>query len=194
MEKGIIVLKQPKDDQLIKIIKIESPLDLTIKPITSMSDVHIHSPLKKRYRDTDNIENFSCDSNLKDTTPIKKRYRDENQTIKTEPIQEIKQEKTPKRKSLKLTVNIKASKNHPKANLGEKSSKAIRKLKFDEFRSSPVSGEFHFALEISTATNLLFDVISNKRKIKFLIKYFFSFNPNRYHNQDIRRDRSRRHS
>ncbi|CAG9803850.1 unnamed protein product [Chironomus riparius] len=147
MDKGIIdlggiktvLLKQQKDDQRIK-IKIESPLDLTIKPISSIHDMSNHSPLKKRYRDADNIENFSCDFNRKENSPIKKRYREENQTAKIDPVEEIKPEKTPKRKSSKLSVNLKASKNHPKANVNEKASKAIRKLKFDEFRSSPVSG------------------------------------------------------
>lgn len=150
MEKGIIdlggiktiLLKRQKDDQQIK-IRIESPLDLTIKPTSSIHDMSIHSPLKKRYRDADNIENFSCDFNRKENSPIKKRYREENQTIKVDPVEEeIKQEKTPKRKSSKLSVNLKASKNHPKSNVNEKASKAIRKLKFDEFRSSPVSGNY----------------------------------------------------
>jgi len=152
MEKGIIdlggiktiLLKQsPKDDhQRIK-IKIESPLDLTIKPVSSIYEMNIHnSPLKKRYRDADNIENFSCDFNRKENSPIKKRYRDDNQATRIDPVEEIKQEKTPKRKSSKLSVNLKASKNHPKANVNEKASKAIRKLKFDEFRSSPVSGNY----------------------------------------------------
>ena len=148
MEKGIIdlegvkttLLKQLKDDQRIK-IKIESPLDLTIKPISTIHDMSIHSPLKKRYRDADNIENFSCDFNRKENSPIKKRYREDNQQTKVDPVEEIKQEKTPKRKSSKQSVNLKTSKNHPKGNVNEKASKAIRKLKFDEFRSSPVSGK-----------------------------------------------------
>lgn len=147
MEKGIldlggirtILLKKPKDDQILK-IKIESPLDLSVKPISPMTDFDAQSPLKKRYRDTDNIENTNTDTN--NHSPIKKRYRDDIKNTKIiTPIEEVKQEKTPKRKSSLKSVNIKATKNHPKPSNNEKSNKAIRKLKFDEFRSSPVSGK-----------------------------------------------------
>jgi hypothetical protein len=138
--------------QYIK-IKAESPLDLTIKPfsdqlISAMTPPTTPSPLKKRYRDAENeqftifVEEHLKPVEAKILSPLKKRYRQEEQQeakVVLTPHQ-IKQETTPKKSSVKITpVNAKNSKNPP-ALPKERKSKAIRKLKFDEFRSSPVSG------------------------------------------------------
>lgn len=161
--------------QYIK-IKPESPLDLTIKPIfehhlhapSSMTPPQTPSPLKKRYRESEN-ESFTIfigngdHRPLKDDakvilSPLKKRYREEQKTSQEEEVvsspkpqpqpQPPKQrETTPKKVTQISSVNQKASKNNsaaapppPSSQRSEKKSKAIRKLKFDEFRSSPVSG------------------------------------------------------
>lgn len=137
--------------QYIK-IKAESPLDLTIKPFSdqlgsAMTPPSTPSPLKKRYREAEN-EQFTIllddQPKLAETkilSPLKKRYRDNDQKFILTP-QQIKQETTPKKSSIKVSsVNQKSSKNPPAASLPkERKSKAIKKLKFDEFRSSPVSG------------------------------------------------------
>jgi uncharacterized C2H2 Zn-finger protein len=160
--------------QYIK-IKAESPLDLTIKPYNDhvMTPPSTPSPLKKRYRETENDQHFTIrneEVENKILSPLKKRYRedDELKQIKTTKIvlasqqpqqqqqqqqkQQIVQETTPK-KSITTTsvkVNQKSSKNPPQSAqlpAKERKSKAIRKLKFDEFRSSPVSGTIIRTLE-----------------------------------------------
>lgn len=127
--------------QYIK-IKAESPLDLTIKPFgehhpSAMTPPSTPSPLKKRYREVEN-EQFT-----KILSPLKKRYREDEafqpQKVLLTP-QQIKQETTPKKSATKpASVNLKSAKNPPKEPK-ERKSKAVKKLKFDEFRSSPVSG------------------------------------------------------
>lgn len=139
--------------QYIK-LKAESPLDLTIKPfsdqlVSAMTPPSTPSPLKKRYRELENehftilVEDHPKPVETKISSPLKKRYR-ENDHQQTPQIiltpQQIKQETTPKKSSIRpSSVNHKSSKNPP-ALPKERKSKAIRKLKFDEFRSSPVSG------------------------------------------------------
>lgn len=141
--------------QYIK-IKAESPLDLTIKPfseqiVSAMTPPSTPSPLKKRYREIENeqftiftIEDHPKRVETKILSPLKKRYREDNQQLPKVVLtpQQIKLETTPKKSSIKLSsVNQKSSKNPPAQALPkERKSKAIRKLKFDEFRSSPVSG------------------------------------------------------
>lgn len=140
--------------QYIK-IKTEAPLDLTIKPFSdqltaAMTPPSTPSPLKKRYRETEN-EQFTVllENNIKPEvdrilSPLKKRYREDNQQKAKVVLtpQQIKQETTPKKSSIKISsVNQRSSKNQPAPALPkERKSKAIKKLKFDEFRSSPVSG------------------------------------------------------
>lgn len=137
--------------QYIK-FKAESPLDLTIKPfndqlVSTMTPPTTPNPLKKRYREAEN-EHFTIivdeqnQTEMKILSPLKKRFRQEDlqETKPTLTPQQIKQETTPKKSTLKTaSVNAKSSKNPP-ALPKERKSKAIRKLKFDEFRSSPVSG------------------------------------------------------
>lgn len=141
--------------QYIK-IKAESPLDLTIKPfndqlVSAMTPPSTPSPLKKRYREIENeqftiftIEDQPKRVEAKILSPLKKRYREDNQQMPKVVLtpQQIKQETTPKKSSIKISsINQKSSKNPPAPTLPkERKSKAIRKLKFDEFRSSPVSG------------------------------------------------------
>lgn len=142
--------------QYIK-IKTESPLDLTIKPfsdqlISAMTPPSTPSPLKKRYREAENeqftllIENHPKVVESKILSPLKKRYREDDLKEKPKLVltpQQVKQETTPKKSSIKISsVNQRSSKN-PQTTTAmpkERKSKAIRKLKFDEFRSSPVSG------------------------------------------------------
>jgi hypothetical protein len=145
----------PTNDQVQYIkIKAESPLDLTIKPFndqlaSAMTPPTTPSPLKKRYREVEN-EQFTIlvdDQKQPETkilSPLKKRFRQEDQIVTKTLLtpQQIKQETTPKKSTVKTaSINAKSSKNPPAPALPkERKSKAIRKLKFDEFRSSPVSG------------------------------------------------------
>lgn len=144
--------------QYIK-IKAESPLDLTIKPFSdqlAMTPPTTPSPLKKRYRDSEN-EQFTVlvvdnpkPVETKILSPLKKRYRpdDLQETKIVLTPQQVKQETTPKKSTIKTTsVNAKSSKNPPAPLPKERKSKATRKLKFDEFRSSPVSGTIIRTLE-----------------------------------------------
>lgn len=154
--------------QYIK-IKAESPLDLTIKPYNDhvMTPPSTPSPLKKRYRETEidhqqpqQQQQFTVireEVENKILSPLKKRYREDDETTKIKSTkvvlapqqpQQIVQETTPK-KSSSVKVNQKSSKNPPQNQLPakERKSKAIRKLKFDEFRSSPVSGTIIRTLE-----------------------------------------------
>ncbi|CRK98765.1 CLUMA_CG012123, isoform A [Clunio marinus] len=136
--------------QYIK-IKTETPLDLTIKPFAdqlgvAMTPPSTPSPIKKRYREIEN-EDQTKPFETKILSPLKKRYRENDQKFILTP-QQIKQETTPKKSSARITsINQKSSKNPPTTNTKERKSKAIRKLKFDEFRSSPVSGTIIRTLE-----------------------------------------------
>lgn len=137
-------------------IKAESPLDLTIKPFgdqlgLAMTPPSTPSPLKKRYREAENeqytilVESQPKAVETKILSPLKKRYREDDHQQQQKVIltpQQIKQETTPKKSAVKISsVNQKSSKIPPGPALPkERKSKAIRKLKFDEFRSSPVSG------------------------------------------------------
>lgn len=149
--------------QYIK-IKAESPLDLTIKPFNdhmsaSITPPSTPSPLKKRYRETEIDQQFTIikdEIENKILSPLKKRYRESEDYPSTQksptvvlPPQQIADETTPK-KSPSTKVNHKSSKNPPQTIQlppKERKSKAIRKLKFDEFRSSPVSGTIIRTLE-----------------------------------------------
>jgi Zinc finger, C2H2 type len=128
-------------------IKHETPLDLTIKPLSekfhiSMTTTSAPSPIKKRYRESSSEISSDNDKKHIILSPFKKRHHEECDKIDT--VSAVKQEKnetTPKKQSTPST-NHKIKKNHPSAvqETKEKKVKAIRKLKFDEFRSSPVSG------------------------------------------------------
>lgn len=132
-------------------IKTESPLDLTNKaadltpPITPPSC----SPLKKRYRDVED-EEWSINPSPSKTilSPLKKRFRLEENQENSKDIP-IKVEVTPKKNIKTASTNQKshkaaqASTSVPK----ERKSKAIKKLKFDEDESSPVSGTIIRRLE-----------------------------------------------
>lgn len=153
--------------QYIK-LKAESPLDLTIKPYSdhvsaSMTPPSTPSPLKKRYRETENDQQFTIireEVENKILSPLKKRYREDDESKPKVVVlapQQVKQETTPK-KTLSIKINQKSSKNPPQPAAlpaKERKSKAIRKLKFDEFRSSPVSGTIIRTLEEIDENDLL---------------------------------------
>ncbi|XP_063709360.1 zinc finger protein 436 [Culicoides brevitarsis] len=128
-----------------------SPLDLSRKPIFQplvplITPPSTPSPLKKRYRELE-----FRDENTENKPKI---FKAECQvTIKPEkteeiPIQKKELEKTPN-KPVKGVSAHKSSKNPPlptKDSNGKK-AKASRKLKFDEWQSSPVSGTIIRPLE-----------------------------------------------
>jgi hypothetical protein len=160
--------------QIFKKEKPESPLDLTIKPIINFlpsmnnkSASCLKSPIKKRYRDDveckiltvqTNTDNIDADEKI-NLSPLKKRYRDNgddlqksisnnNNNNKNAKAQELKNETTPKKAIITAsTASNPAVKKCPKNVVKEKKSKAIRKLKFDEYRSSPVSGTIIRSIE-----------------------------------------------
>lgn len=104
----------------IKFIKTDSPLDLSVKPVLSpLTPPSTPSPLKKRYRDKD----FSDD--LKETVKILKP----NVIGETTPT-----------KTIKVTSPPRTGKSKQPPKVIKKKHKSIRKLKFDEDTSSPVSG------------------------------------------------------
>lgn len=104
----------------IRYITPESPLDLTIKTGDSLTPPSTPSPLKKRYRTE--IDNHTEQPNkitkIKDDVPL--------------PKQEITPLKPTKSNTTAKTVKSQPAK--------ERKHKAVRKLKFDENKSSPVSG------------------------------------------------------
>ncbi|KAG5668369.1 hypothetical protein PVAND_016310 [Polypedilum vanderplanki] len=126
-----------QNHQLYQKPKSELPLDLTTIKTSEEIQTMLSSPLKKRYRaDAENF-NFTEVNKVNLTSPLKKRY-----------VNELKinspHETTPTKKKIQNTKAITASKqqNNQKSEkkFNDKKIKAIRKLKFDEFRSSPVSG------------------------------------------------------
>lgn len=109
----------------IRYITPESPLDLTIKTTDSLTPPSTPSPLKKRYR-----AEIDCHNDLQQNK-IQKIDKDEAAKL---PIKET----TP----LKPTKSNAASKTLKTSSVStkERKHKAVRKLKFDENKSSPVSG------------------------------------------------------
>lgn len=114
---------------------VECPLDLTVKSILEPMTPPISplsSPIKKRYRDecstSSNDENDNC--NLKSD------------------LLTVQKEITPKKHIKTVSTNKKNSKcETEKRDKDKKQHKAIRKLKFDEDKSSPVSGTIIRTLE-----------------------------------------------
>ena len=123
----------PANYKLQYVTKVDSPLDLTVKPVvfSSITPPATPSPLKKRYRE----ENQENEENVA-------------KIPKTEFQLTIKKEVTPK-KTIKVTNPPKSSKNPPPVvkESKDKKTKAARKLKFDEETSSPVSGTIIISLE-----------------------------------------------
>ncbi|CAD7093809.1 unnamed protein product [Hermetia illucens] len=119
---------------------VESPLDLSVKPTTETICGPITpppSPPKKRYRD----ENFNTgiNGNSSDSTD------ETTKILKAELQLTIQKEVTPQ-KPIKVSSVQRTSKSQPPINK-DKKSKAMRKLKFDEDTSSPVSGTIIRPLE-----------------------------------------------
>ncbi|XP_050090346.1 serendipity locus protein H-1-like [Anopheles aquasalis] len=137
----------------------DSPLDLTVRPVTlgPITPPATPSPLKKRYRE-DNLHNF-----VRVEEPQAKKVKAEPTADRSEPLDpEIvkKDLVTPAKPVGKVQSNgggnevavvmpPKSTKNPPptSATTKERRAKAIRKLKFDEENSSPVSGTIIISLE-----------------------------------------------
>lgn len=106
----------------IRYITPESPLDLTIKTNDSLTPPSTPSPLKKRYR-----PEIDCHA------------EEQNEILKiAHEVPPIKKETTPL-KPTKSNAASKTLKIHS-VSTKERKHKAVRKLKFDENKSSPVSG------------------------------------------------------
>lgn len=122
----------------IRYITPESPLDLSVKPVLSpMTPPSTPSPSRKRIRlmDSENSEMITDNDVMQPSV---------EQCIKTE-TQILVKEVTPN-KPIKQTTAPKTLKNPPPSNKDRK-HKAVRKLKFDEHKSSPVSGTIIRTLE-----------------------------------------------
>uniref|UniRef100_A0A336KG01 CSON009512 protein n=1 Tax=Culicoides sonorensis TaxID=179676 RepID=A0A336KG01_CULSO len=127
-----------------------APLDLSKKPIFQpvvplITPPSTPSPLKKRYRDyEDESENNQAKKLFKASCQVTltNLITDENKpiTVKKEG------EKTPN-KPIKSVSAQKSSKNPPPYPKETKRTKVSRKLKFDEWQSSPVSGTIIRPLE-----------------------------------------------
>lgn len=132
---------------------ITAPLDLSRKPIFQpvvplITPPSTPSPLKKRYREEfrdENTENkpkivkTECQVTVTNVAPS---------IVVHENIPEVKKEleKTPN-KPVKVVSAQKSSKNPPPYPKEPKRTKVSRKLKFDEWQSSPVSGTIIRPLE-----------------------------------------------
>uniref|UniRef100_A0A182J4S1 C2H2-type domain-containing protein n=1 Tax=Anopheles atroparvus TaxID=41427 RepID=A0A182J4S1_ANOAO len=135
----------------------ESPLDLTVRQVTTATAVPAPitppatpSPLKKRYRE-DNQFNFP-----KADEPLPKRVKcevtSEPPTVVVDIAKELTTPAKPTGKSGATQGPPKSGKNPPavtgaSGGSKERRAKAIRKLKFDEENSSPVSGTIIISLE-----------------------------------------------
>lgn len=112
----------------IRYITPESPLDLTVKPVLSpMTPPCTPSPARKRLRI--DVEEIDFNSVEDEKEPI----------ISDIVILPIKKEVTPK-KPIKTVIAPRTNKVHPIHHTKDRKHKAVRKLKFDENKSSPVSG------------------------------------------------------
>lgn len=127
----------------IRYITPESPLDLSVKPDTivaaavPMTPPCSPVPPKKRYREEDtSVEVRSTSTDLEPG----EKY------VKTEVTLTIQKQRTPN-KPIKSDTNPRTSKVHPASAPKERKHKAVRKLKFDEKKSSPVSGTIIRQLE-----------------------------------------------
>jgi hypothetical protein len=154
-----LIMKLPINYQ-IQYVKIKTdsdsnptPLDLTAT--TFSKKIMLSSPLKKRYikQLEENLnEEKEETSELKPNlvlSPLKKRYRgEENEKIESFEL-ERKSLKTPEKAKKPESINKRSSKNQQQKPLSakDKKSKSIRKLKFDEYASSPVSGTIIRPLE-----------------------------------------------
>ncbi|XP_058055684.1 insulinoma-associated protein 1b [Anopheles bellator] len=130
---------------------VDSPLDLTVRPTAPLGPITppaTPSPLKKRYRE-DNLLNF-----VRSDEPQPKRAKDEPASEPDVEPQVKQDPKTPPAKASTKAGSVppRSTKNPPPAAAStgtskERRAKAIRKLKFDEENSSPVSGTIIISLE-----------------------------------------------
>uniref|UniRef100_A0A182PCD1 C2H2-type domain-containing protein n=1 Tax=Anopheles epiroticus TaxID=199890 RepID=A0A182PCD1_9DIPT len=136
----------------------DSPLDLTVRQVTTsigpITPPATPSPLKKRYREDNQLNVPPAEKE----EPLPKRAKACQQSNEQPLFIDIKKElTTPTKGSVKsgaeeLQIPPKSSKNPPAAaapsgGTKERRAKAIRKLKFDEENSSPVSGTIIISLE-----------------------------------------------
>lgn len=136
----------------IRYITPESPLDLSVKQGNNsdnslpgpMTPPSTPSPIKKRFREsiTDSATNIDDDTVIDDEDDDQKPPPSKNSRLKLP----IPKEVTPN-KPIKSSTGRRTSKNFPPTSSSsslsakeKKQHKAVRKLKFDENKSSPVSG------------------------------------------------------
>uniref|UniRef100_A0A182KE17 C2H2-type domain-containing protein n=1 Tax=Anopheles christyi TaxID=43041 RepID=A0A182KE17_9DIPT len=135
----------------------DSPLDLTVRQVTTVggpiTPPATPSPLKKRYRE-DNQLNVPAAKE----EPLPKRVKSVQEPSEEPLFIDVKKELTTPAKadSIKSASDVqipsKSTKNPPaptapSGGTKERRAKAIRKLKFDEENSSPVSGTIIISLE-----------------------------------------------
>lgn len=158
-----LLMKLPINYQ-IQYVKIKSenestPLDLTSTTSFSKTNIVLSSPLKKRFKQLEEKfnkekkeEEEAASVELKQNlvlSPLKKRYRSEGIPENNSFELERKSLKTPEKAKKPESINKKSSKNQQQRPISvkEKKTKSIRKLKFDEYGSSPVSGTIIRPLE-----------------------------------------------
>lgn len=137
----------------IQYVSVESPLDLSVKPILGqITPPHSpqRSPLKKRpyhhlIEAINNIENGPKES----TDILVGKISPSSSSFSTSPppTKLAKKEVTPNGKQIKVTSMPKTHKSTAPPPKEHKRVKAVRKLKFDEKKSSPVSGTIIRALD-----------------------------------------------
>ncbi|XP_031631429.1 asparagine-rich zinc finger protein AZF1 [Contarinia nasturtii] len=141
----------------LQYVSVETPLDLSLKSVLGqITPPHSpqRSPLKKRpypHVIETNIVKTEDDASKK-TTKIK---NDTDSDVEPPPAKLVKKEVTPNGKQIKVTSmpktqkSVSVNKTAPVATTVKehKRVKAVRKLKFDEKKSSPVSGTIIRALD-----------------------------------------------
>lgn len=140
----------------IQYVSVETPLDLTVKPtiLGQITPPHSpqRSPLKKRpyHHLLEAIASTECTAAVAATTS--KDSEPNSTDIIGQPSKLAKKEVTPNGKQVKVTAMPRAHKSATSSGATAPSKehkrvKAVRKLKFDEKKSSPVSGTIIRALE-----------------------------------------------
>lgn len=144
----------------IQYVSVETPLDLTVKPtiLGQITPPHSpqRSPLKKRpyHHLLEAIASAECAATVATTTKESADADVKSESTITEivvqPSKLAKKEVTPNGKQVKVTAVPRAHKSATSSGATPKEHKrvkAVRKLKFDEKKSSPVSGTIIRALE-----------------------------------------------
>lgn len=135
-------------DLKIRYMNVEAPLDLTVKPtipgqITPPNSPQRSPPKKRPYHIIENIENTE---NIPIATKIEPKIinvEEKSPQHKKSKIDIAQKETTPNGKQIKISTLPKTHKSNTNTlapSKEQKRVKAVRKLKFDEYTSSPVSG------------------------------------------------------